>query len=64
MEASGMPGEGEGRTACKGAPREPGREAVHVGVGDSEGGGSTSTAPGHGVQKQRPAPGPARRGCS
>lgn len=46
--------------SLQGSSREPGREAVHVGVGDSRGGGSTSTARGHGVLEQRPAPGPAR----
>lgn len=44
---------------------EPGREAVHVGVGDWEGGGSASTAGDAGSWSSAPPPAPpARRGRS
>lgn len=59
-------GESRGAQAPQASALELGREAVHVGVGGSEGGGAARIAPGRGVPEQRPAPGPdpASLGCS
>lgn len=61
MEASGTRGEGRGAHCPQRRSGEPGREAVHVGVGDSEGGGSASTARDAGSWSSAPPPAPPAR---